>query len=185
MDAAFAEDDRRPIAILNAGGPNPPEPSAASVAALPDGALHFRTFTLLPGARVLLRDGEPVEIGSRAFDLLHILLRSRGALVERADIIRHVWPTTVVEESNVRFQVACLRKALGPDRDLLKTVPGRGYLLAAEPGAEAAPPGPSGSARAQSYDARGDELCGEELRTLLRQVLEELRRLTGGASPGV
>jgi DNA-binding response OmpR family regulator len=92
----------------------------------------FRCYRLLPSSRELLRDGVPVECGSRAFDLLHVLLMSRGMVVPRDDIVRHVWPTTFVEESNLRFQVASLRKVLGEDRDLVKTVQGRGYLFAAE-----------------------------------------------------
>jgi DNA-binding response OmpR family regulator len=70
-----------------------------------------------------------VELGSRAFDLLLCLLRSRGKVVSKNDIVAEVWPTTFVEESNLRFQMATLRKALGADGDIIKTIPGRGYLL--------------------------------------------------------
>jgi DNA-binding winged helix-turn-helix (wHTH) protein len=100
----------------------------------------FGPFRLLPGSRTLLHSGRPVECGSRAFDLLHILLLSRGNLVTKDDIVRHVWPTTCVEESNLRFQMASLRKVLGPYRDLIKTIPGRGYLLASDPLESAQPP---------------------------------------------
>ena len=93
---------------------------------------RFGSFRLLPEARTLLRDGRPVECGSRAFDLLHVLLLSRGEVVAKEAIVRHVWPTTVVEESNLRFQMASLRKVLGEDRVLIKTIPGRGYLFASE-----------------------------------------------------
>jgi DNA-binding winged helix-turn-helix (wHTH) protein len=94
--------------------------------------LTFGPFHLLPGARTLLRDGQVVECGSRAFDLLHILLLSPGKVVSKEEIIRHVWPTTCVDESNLRFQMASLRKALGVYRDAIKTIPGRGYFLASE-----------------------------------------------------
>jgi DNA-binding winged helix-turn-helix (wHTH) protein len=60
------------------------------------------------------------------------LVQARGTVVTKEVIARQVWPSTIVEESNLRFQMACLRKALGVDRDLIKTVPGRGYLLAAD-----------------------------------------------------
>src|SRR5271156_2078411 len=95
-------------------------------------AIRFRRFQLFPSARLLLRDGRPIEIGSRAFDLLTILLASRGSVVTKEEIFRHVWPSTVVEESNLRWQMLSLRKVLGEDRDLIKTIPGRGYLFAAE-----------------------------------------------------
>jgi DNA-binding winged helix-turn-helix (wHTH) protein len=93
---------------------------------------RFGPFRLLPRSRTLLRSEEPVECGSRAFDLLHVLLLSRGKVVSKEDIIRHVWPSTCVEESNLRFQMASLRKTLGSYRDAIKTIPGRGYLLASE-----------------------------------------------------
>ena len=95
----------------------------------------FGPFRLLPSSRTLLRDGQPVDCGSRAFDLLHVLLLSLGELVSKDDIVRHVWPTTCVDESNLRFQMASLRKVLGVYRDAIKTIPGRGYLLASEWGA--------------------------------------------------
>ena len=97
-------------------------------------AIRFRRFQLFPSARLLLRDGRPIEIGSRAFDLLTILLASRGSVVSKEEIFRHVWPSTVVEESNLRWQMVSLRKVLGEDGDLIKTIPGRGYLFACEAG---------------------------------------------------
>ncbi|MDX8494751.1 response regulator [Mesorhizobium sp. VK22B] len=99
-----------------------------------DGAklLRFGRFCVVPGARQLLADGRSVRLGGRAFDLLLVLLRARGRLVPKDEILRSVWPSLVVEEANVRFQVTALRRALGEDRDLIKTVSGRGYLLTAE-----------------------------------------------------
>jgi DNA-binding winged helix-turn-helix (wHTH) protein len=91
--------------------------------------IGFGEFIALPAARTLTRRGKTVALGGRAFDLLIVLLRSRGALVTREEIIRYVWPSTTVDESNLRFQMACLRKALGAARDYIKTVPGRGYLF--------------------------------------------------------
>jgi DNA-binding response OmpR family regulator len=45
------------------------------------------------------------------------------------EILDTVWPLTIVDESNLRFQIACLRKALGEDCDLIKTISGRGYIF--------------------------------------------------------
>jgi len=94
--------------------------------------IAFRQFVLVPGERLLLRNGRPVNLGSRAFDLLKILVEARGSIVSKEEILRTVWPTTIVEESNLRLQITSLRKALDGDRDLVKTVPGRGYLFVAE-----------------------------------------------------
>lgn len=92
----------------------------------------FRDFIAYPTARILMLRDEPVCLGSRAFDLLMLLLASRGEVVSKAAIMAFVWPTTTVDESNLRFQMGVLRKALGKSRDVIKTIPGRGYLLAGD-----------------------------------------------------
>ena len=92
--------------------------------------IRFRRFQVLPGARQLLADGESIELGSRAFDLLVVLLESRGSLITKDEIMRRVWPSTVVDECNLRVQMSALRKVLGEDREVIKTIPGRGYVFA-------------------------------------------------------
>ena len=114
-----------------------------------DGAMGFGEFRVLPAARTLTLRERPVPLGSRAFDLLVVLLRSRGRLVTKEEIVRDVWPSTFVDESNLRFQMAVLRKALGAERDRIKTIPGRGYLFAAEDSGRAAAAGPAGGGRPQ------------------------------------
>ena len=109
-----------------------------TAAATGEEVLSFRAYTLFPASRTLLRNGDPVCIGGRAFDLLVILLRNRGTVTPKNAITDYVWPATYLEESNLRFQVAALRRVLGPDADLIKTVPGRGYLLAADASANPA-----------------------------------------------
>lgn len=92
--------------------------------------IRFRRFQVLPGARQLLAEGEPIELGSRAFDLLVVLLEARGTLITKDEIMRRVWPSTVVDECNLRVQMSALRKVLGEDREVIKTIPGRGYVFA-------------------------------------------------------
>ncbi|WP_421846315.1 response regulator [Novosphingobium sp.] len=173
-----------------------PAPAAADTAVLPsresgvdgvraDPVLRFRRFTVLPNARQLLADGAPIELGSRAFDLLVVLLRSQGQIVTKAEIFSHVWPSTTVEESNLRFQMATLRTALGDDRDVIKTIPGRGYLLIAEPfpdmqvvHAPATAPAcgvPAGSARSRTVAIIDDDLG-------VREALEGLLLSAGIAA---
>lgn len=106
------------------------------------GPLTFRRFRLVRSSRSLMANGREVEIGGRSFDLLVVLLEARGTVVEKAEIMRKVWPSTLVDESNLRFQMARLRQILGRDRDVIKTIVGRGYLLAVEvEGTAAAFPG--------------------------------------------
>ena len=95
-------------------------------------ALKFRQFQLFHRARLLFREGQTVIIGDRAFDLLTVLLKARGTVLSKNEIMRQVWPSTIVDESNLRFQMTMLRKILGSDRDIIKTVSGRGYVLAAD-----------------------------------------------------
>lgn len=101
--------------------------------------IPFRDFVAFPAARRLLRGGAAVDIGGRAFDLLLVLLRARGRVVARDRIMDEVWPGTFVDESNLRFQISTLRKMLGKDRELIKTVAGRGYMLIEEADAAEAP----------------------------------------------
>jgi DNA-binding winged helix-turn-helix (wHTH) protein len=99
-----------------------------------EAVVSFRRFCAIPNSRQLLIDGTPVELGSRAFDLLITLIEARGRLVTKDEIMDRVWPSTVVSENNLRVQMAALRRALGNDRDVIKTIPGRGYFFAAESG---------------------------------------------------
>lgn len=123
--------------------PAAPLSAAANPAPANDAAeLRFGRYRVIPGARQVLADGQPVKLGSRAFDLLVVLLRAQGQIVAREDIIRQVWPSTTVDETNLRFQMGVLRRALGKERDVITTIPGRGYLLAVDI-ADPAPPLPS------------------------------------------
>ncbi len=80
--------------------------------------------------RALTLDGERVRLGSRAFDILAVLVDAGGALVSKNDLLRQVWPDTIVEENNLQVHMSALRKALGESRGLIQTVSGRGYRLA-------------------------------------------------------
>jgi DNA-binding winged helix-turn-helix (wHTH) protein len=90
-------------------------------------ALAFGRFRILLRRRELLAGGVPVQLGGRAFDLLLVLLEADGALVGKDELISRVWPARTVEEVNLRAQISALRKALGEDRDLIRTETGRGY----------------------------------------------------------
>jgi DNA-binding winged helix-turn-helix (wHTH) protein len=93
-------------------------------------AFFFGRYQLLPDRRLLLAGEQPVELKSRAFDVLLTLVRARGTLVTRDRLSKCVWPTTVVDPHNLDIQISTLRKALGSDRDLILTDAGRGYRLA-------------------------------------------------------
>lgn len=97
--------------------------------------LRFGAFRFHVQQRLLLEDGQPLRLGSRALDILQLLLENAGHLVGKDCIIARVWPTTVVEETNLRVHIAALRRALGDGRDgrrFIANVPQRGYSFVAE-----------------------------------------------------
>ncbi|MBP0588667.1 helix-turn-helix transcriptional regulator [Paraburkholderia sp. LEh10] len=88
--------------------------------------------------REIRQHGRSLRIGARAFDILEVLYRANGGIVSKDAIMDAVWPGAAVEENRLQVHVAALRKMLGADRELIKTVPGRGYLLVAANGHAAA-----------------------------------------------
>ena len=104
-----------------------PHGASRSSSATADTALDFGRFRLLLRRRQLLVDGAPVELGTRAFDLLLVLLEADGSLVTKQELLSRVWSDVVVSEENLKVQVSALRKVLGADRDVIRTECGRGY----------------------------------------------------------
>jgi predicted ATPase/DNA-binding winged helix-turn-helix (wHTH) protein len=76
-------------------------------------AISFGPFRLSPGERLLTRDGKPVEIGGRSFDLLVVLTEQPGRVYSKRDLLKRVWSDVVVEDGSLRFHMASLRKLLG------------------------------------------------------------------------
>ena len=79
--------------------------------------------------REMRLNGVPTDIGGRAFEIVEALVQSAGELIDKYDLMNRVWPGAVVEENTLQAQISALRKVLGPDRGLLKTIAGRGYRL--------------------------------------------------------
>src|SRR5882724_11194112 len=96
--------------------------------------VSFGPFRLLAAERLLERDGIPLQLGSRALDILIVLVEHAGAVVSSEELMSRVWPNVTVIESNLRVHVAGLRKALGEGRAgarYVSNVPGRGYCFVA------------------------------------------------------
>jgi DNA-binding winged helix-turn-helix (wHTH) protein/TolB-like protein/Tfp pilus assembly protein PilF len=94
----------------------------------------FGSYALDPSKRLVLRDGEKVPLTPKAFDVLCLLVEHRGVVVSKDRLLAAVWPDTVVEESNLAFQISLVRKALGDrseDPRFIATVPGQGYQFVA------------------------------------------------------
>ena len=96
---------------------------------------EFGSFRVNPAERLLLREGQPVPLKAKVFDVLLVLIRRSGHLVEKSEIMTAIWPDSFVEESNLTVSVSLLRKALGDDGDehkYIQTVSGRGYRFLGE-----------------------------------------------------
>jgi DNA-binding winged helix-turn-helix (wHTH) protein/TolB-like protein len=91
-------------------------------------------FRLEPAEHRLTRDGSPVALAPKAFELLVFLVQNQGRLVTKDQIMQAVWPGSFVEEANLTVSISVLRKALGEkDSDLryIETVPKKGYRFTA------------------------------------------------------
>lgn len=105
------------------------------MAASPTRTYEFGIFRLDPVRRVLYRHDRPVQATTRALDILVTLIERRGQVVSKDDLLRLVWPDSIVHEANLTQNVFVLRKLLGErpsDRQFLLTVPGRGYRFVAD-----------------------------------------------------
>src|SRR5882724_11090095 len=97
-------------------------------------AISFGPFRLLAAQRLLLEGDKQVRLGSRAFDILTVLVERSGEVVGKEELIARAWPQTYVEEANLKIQISALRRALGDGQDghrYVATVPGRGYNFVA------------------------------------------------------
>src|SRR6266403_4406795 len=81
------------------------------------------------GRRELRSRGTPVPLGGRAFEVVTVLVQSASEFVTKDHLMERVWPGATVGEGTIHVHISAVRKALGPDRGLLKTASGRGYRL--------------------------------------------------------
>src|SRR5688572_15509197 len=96
---------------------------------------EFGRFRLKVAERVLLREGEPVPLTPKVFDILITLVENGGQVVAKDDLMKRVWPSTYVEEGNLTQNISLLRKALGETpggAQFIETVPRRGYRFVAD-----------------------------------------------------
>lgn len=95
---------------------------------------EFSGFRLEVAQRRLLYRGQSIPLKPKILDLLLYLVETRGQLIGKDDLMREVWPDTVVEDNNITVSISHLRKILGEDRlnpKFIETVPRRGYRFVA------------------------------------------------------
>ena len=98
----------------------------------PPAIIEFGHFSILPHRRQLLAEGRPIRLGGRAFDLLLALIEAPGAVLGKDDLMSRIWPGRIVEQNRLQSEIWALRRALGADRDLIRTIAGRGYQFTGE-----------------------------------------------------
>ncbi|MEZ0220055.1 MAG: winged helix-turn-helix domain-containing protein [Tardiphaga sp.] len=106
----------------------------SSTSESPGRAFVFGRFRLIPAQQLLLRDGVPIPLGSRALDLLLALVQRGGEVVSKDELIAAAWPDVFVHESNLKVNMCSLRRTLGDTQKqptYVATVPGRGYRFVA------------------------------------------------------
>src|SRR4030095_10736706 len=82
----------------------PKEPRVGVTAKAPR-VFQFGTFLLDQNERVFLRDGKPVSLTPKVFDILSVLISNAGRMVTKDAILREVWPDTFVEEANLSVNI--------------------------------------------------------------------------------
>src|SRR5262249_18924063 len=123
---------------------------------------EFGDFQLDVRERRLLRGGQPISLTKKVLDTLRALLEQSGRLVTKDELMRHIWPDTVVEENNLNQNISTLRRALGEHTTgprFIETVPGIGYRFVAGvtrsgPSAGALPAAPAAFARTLRQEIR-------------------------------
>src|SRR3984893_6215600 len=93
--------------------------------------IEFGHFRVVPRRRELLADGRPIYLGGRSFDVLMALIEASGAVGGKDALMDRVWPNRV-EQNTLHVQISALRNAFGADRNLIRTISGRGYQFTGE-----------------------------------------------------
>jgi predicted ATPase/DNA-binding winged helix-turn-helix (wHTH) protein len=151
---------------------------------------EFTPYRLAPAQRQLVRDGTPVKLGGRAFDVLVALVERRDRTVSKNELLDLAWPAVIVEENNLEVQIVSLRKIFG--HPAIATVPGRGYkftlpvTVKGDKSLEELVTSAPALARQSNLPTQAPQLIGREseleaLRTLLRY--SSIVTVTG--SPGI
>lgn len=108
--------------------------SVPHLASLDRSEVRFGPFRFSPLHHALFQEERPVRLGSRAIDILTVLVSRAGDVIGEEELIAAAWPDTFVDDTNLRVQMAALRKVLGDGRAAcryISTVAGRGYRFVA------------------------------------------------------
>jgi DNA-binding winged helix-turn-helix (wHTH) protein/TolB-like protein len=140
--------------------------------------------------RLLFREGETVPLAPKVAETLRVLLERHGTVVEKAELMRAVWPDTTVEEIGLARNISQLRKALGDEGEAgkyIETLPKRGYRFVGDvvmEGAEDGGPAQAKAAAAWVRRVRGILLAGVAVCAVLAVVYWQFYRPSRFLSSG-
>jgi len=135
---------------------------------------EFGPYQLNPSKRILTRNGEGIPLTPKATEILLVLVKHAGQLVEKDELLKEVWPDTFVEEANLSQNIFTLRRPFGDDRTgpkFIETIARHGYRF-------------PGSVKRIGVDeheaddfAKSDGAAKRPLAVVLPQTTETLARL--------
>lgn len=149
----------------------------------------FGPFVLIPARQALLRRGTPVRIGTRALEILSVLVQRPGTVIDKRELMSLVWTDTFVDDSNLKVHIAALRKMLDGDSSqssCIATVIGRGYKFV-EPVIDGATSRRIAQEKLSSAPSLSEDLVGREdvIHRLAMQVKgNKLVTVVGSAGVG-
>jgi predicted ATPase/DNA-binding winged helix-turn-helix (wHTH) protein len=152
-----------------------------------DTVFAFGPFRLRANSRLLLKGDHPVPIGSRAIEILVALVERAGELLTKDELVKRAWPHTIVEESNLRAQVAALRKALrdgSEESPYVLAVPGEGYRFVGSASRAQTPPSPPTKNQIGNLPVRLNSVVGRTETMELLEARLQRRRFVTIVGPG-
>jgi DNA-binding winged helix-turn-helix (wHTH) protein/TolB-like protein/Flp pilus assembly protein TadD len=141
---------------------------------------EFGPFSIDAAERVLMRNGQPVALTPKAFDLLLALVQNSGHLLEKDELMQRLWPEIFVEEANLSNNISLLRKALGDDtsdHQYIETVPRRGYRFVAQIAELSDEPSELVIERRRATVTVEEENSNPERAVAARQIAEQRKKL--------
>src|SRR2546430_14372812 len=147
---------------------------------------EFRHYRLDTRARLLFRNGQRVVLTPKAVDLLIALVEAQGQPVGKQELLRRVWPDTVVEEGSLTSHISLLRRVLGEGADgqrFIETLPKRGYRFVVPSAAVAQEAATAGAGRLMLVVLPFENLSGGRKHDyfsegLTEEMISQLARLS-------
>jgi DNA-binding winged helix-turn-helix (wHTH) protein len=149
---------------------------------------RFGEFVLSPLQRMLWRDGVPVALIPKYFDLLHLLIRRRHEAVSKQAIFSEVWSDVIVSDGALSQAIRILRRTLDDDAReprFIRTVPRHGYQFVWSALEEQADDGPPAGPPLDAAKSAAAETAHEPAASTLDSLVDDLLRLapTPATSP--